>query len=84
MFNLSALSRSVVILRDPPHDSSAFLNKTHHLWLLALSHLTEMDGEDGVRAGALSVHLCAGCCPGQSAEFQTLQQLQDTRNVESI
>lgn len=60
------------------------LVKTHHLWLLAHSHLTEMDGEDGVRSGALSIHLGAGCGPGQSTELQALQQLRNTRNVESI
>lgn len=49
--------------------------QSHHLKLLAHSHLTEVDGEDGVRAGALSIHLGAGCGPGQSAELQTLQQL---------
>lgn len=52
--------------------------QTHHLTLLAHPHLTEVDGEDGVRAGALGVHLGAGCGPGQSTELQTLQQLQHT------
>lgn len=49
---------------------------SHHLRLLAHSHLTEVDGEDGVWAGALSIHLGAGCGPGESTKFQTLQQLQ--------
>lgn len=52
--------------------------QSHHLKLLANSHLTQVDGENGVRAGALGVHLGAGCCAGQSAELQTLQQLRDT------
>lgn len=47
----------------------------HQLRLLAHSHLTEVDGEDGVRSGALSVHLGAGRGPRQSAELQALQQL---------
>lgn len=58
--------------------------QSHHLWLRAHSHLTEVDGEDGVRAGALSIHLGAGCGPGQSTELQTLQQLQGTPDVEDI
>lgn len=60
---------------SPPFHSN---RQSHHLQLLAHSHLTEVDGEDGVRAGALSVHLGAGRGPGQSTEFQTLQQLQGT------
>ena len=52
---------------------------SHHLQLLADPHLTEVDGEDGVRAGALGVHLGAGCGAGQGAELQTLQQLQQTQ-----
>lgn len=52
--------------------------QAHHLRLLVHSHLTEVDGEDGVRAGALSIHLGAGCGPGQSTELQTLQQLWGT------
>lgn len=57
---------------------------SHHLRLLADSHLTQVDGEDGVRAGALGIHLGAGCCAGQSAKLQTLQQLEHTHNTEGI
>lgn len=56
---------------------------SHQLRLLADSHLTQVDGEDGVRTGALCVHLGAGCRTWQSAKLQTLQQLQNTCNVES-
>lgn len=45
------------------------------------SHLTEVDGEDGMRARALGVHLCAGCGSGQSAQLQTLQKLRRERTV---
>lgn len=44
--------------------------------LRAHSHLAEVDGEDGMRARALGVHLCAGCGAGQSAQLQTLQELK--------
>lgn len=54
----------------------------HHLWLLAHSHLTEVDGEDGVRSGALSIHLGAGGGPRQSAELQALQQLHIKKKSE--
>lgn len=38
-------------------------------------HLAEVDGEDGVGARALDVHLGAGCGARQSAELQTLHHL---------
>lgn len=47
-----------------------------YLWLRADSHLAEVDGEDGMRAGALGVHLRAGGGAGKSAQLQTLQQLR--------
>lgn len=50
--------------------------------LLAHSHLTEVDGKDGVRAGACGVHLSAGGGAGQSAELQALQQLQHTHTLQ--
>lgn len=58
------------------HSAQALQTPTHHLQLLTDPHLTEVDGEDSVRAGALGIHLGAGCGAGQSAKLQTLQQLQ--------
>lgn len=48
----------------------------YQLGLRTHSHLAEVDGEDGMRAGALGVHLCAGGGPGQGAEFQALEELK--------
>ncbi len=52
-----------------------------YLWLRADSHLAEVDGEDGMRAGALGIHLCAGGGAGKSAQLQTLQQLRSKHTV---
>lgn len=54
----------------------------YQLWLRTHSHLAEVDGEDGMRAGALGVHLCAGGGAGQSAQLQTLQELWRTYRCE--
>lgn len=55
-----------------------------YLWLRADSHLAEVDGEDGMRAGALGVHLRAGGGAGKSAQLQTLQQLRSKHIVLSF
>lgn len=38
--------------------------------------LAQVDGEDGMRSGALDVHLSAGCGARQSPQFQALHHLQ--------
>lgn len=48
------------------------------------SHLAQVDGEDGVRTGALGVHLSAGRGAGQSAEFQTLEELREHRTQDDV
>lgn len=38
--------------------------------------LAQVDGEDGVRAGALDIHLGAGCGAGQGSHLQALHHLE--------
>lgn len=56
----------------------------YQLWLRTHSHLAEVDGEDGMRAGALGVHLRAGGGAGQSAQLQTLQELRRTYSTAGV
>lgn len=42
------------------------------------ANLAQVDGEDGMGAWALDIHLSAGGGAGQSAQFETLQHLKET------
>lgn len=54
-------------------------SSTHVVVGRADSDLAQVDGEDGVRSGALDVHLSAGRGAGQSTELQALHHLNGHR-----
>lgn len=59
--------------------SAAFHNNTYIVVRGADSHLAQVDGEDGMGAWTLDVHLGAGGGARQSAQLQTLNHLLEER-----
>ena len=48
------------------------------------AHLAQVDGEDGVRARTLGIHIGTRSRTGQSAQLQTLDHLREIERGESV